>query len=186
MYWLILSLLTAVAASSQDAWVKKFFSRFSPYEMSMYPLVYSCPLFVIAIFWVSVPPLDATFFWCFFLSLPINGISLILYMKAIKTSPLSLTLPYLAFTPAFMIFTGYLFLGEVLNIWGVLGILITCLDSSDYISVKSAGLAVRGSRGLNFSLSFALGKASSGLIHPFFNKAMIASSRSCIPYLRLT
>ncbi len=127
MNWLILSLLTAVAASSQDAWVKKFFSLFSPYEMSMYPLVYSCPLFVIAFFWVSVPPLDATFFWCFFLSLPINGISLILYMKAIKTSPLSLTLPYLAFTPAFMIFTGYLFLGEVLNIWGVLGILITCL-----------------------------------------------------------
>ena len=129
MYWVILSLLTALAVSSQDAWVKKFFSGFSPYEMSMYPLMYSCPLFVISMFWIPVPPLDATFFWCFFMSLPINGISLILYMKAIKISPLSLTLPYLAFTPAFMVLTGYLFLGEMPNIWGGLGILITCLGS---------------------------------------------------------
>lgn len=129
MYWVTLSLLTALAVSSQDAWVKKYFSGFSPYEMSMYPLMYSCPLFVISMFWVPVPPLDATFFWCFFLSLPINGISLILYMKAIKISPLSLTLPYLAFTPAFMILTGYLFLGEMPNVWGGLGILITCIGS---------------------------------------------------------
>lgn len=129
MYWVILSLLTALAVSSQDAWVKKYFSGFSPYEMSMYPLIYSCPLFVISMFWVPVPPLDTTFFWCFFLSLPINGISLILYMKAIKISPLSLTLPYLAFTPTFIILTGYLFLGEMPNIWGGLGILITCIGS---------------------------------------------------------
>lgn len=129
MYWVILSLLTALAVSSQDAWVKKYFSGFSPYEMSMYPLMYSCPLFVISMFWVSVPPLDTIFFWCFFLSLPINGISLILYMKAIKISPLSLTLPYLAFTPTFIILTGYLFLGEMPNIWGGLGILITCIGS---------------------------------------------------------
>jgi drug/metabolite transporter (DMT)-like permease len=129
MHWVILSLLTALATASQDAWVKKFFSNFSPYEMSMYPLMYSCPLFLISMFWVPVPPLDATFYWCCLLSLPVNGISVILYMKAIKSSPLSLTLPYLAFTPAFMILTGYLFLGEIPNIWGVLGILITCLGS---------------------------------------------------------
>jgi drug/metabolite transporter (DMT)-like permease len=129
MNWVILSLLTALAVSSQDAWVKKYFSGFSPYEMSMYPLMYSCPLFVISMFWVPVPPLDTTFFWCFFLSLPINGISLILYMKAIKISPLSLTLPYLTFTPTFIILTGYLFLGEMPNIWGGLGILITCIGS---------------------------------------------------------
>lgn len=129
MHWLTLSVLTALAVSSQDAWVKKFFSGLSPYEMSMYPLIYSSPLFLITIFWVSAPPLDATFFWCFFLSLPLNAISLVLYMKAIKISPLSLTIPYLAFTPAFMIFTGFLFLGEVPNLWGVLGILITCVGS---------------------------------------------------------
>jgi drug/metabolite transporter (DMT)-like permease len=112
MHWMIISLLTALAVSSQDAWVKKFFSGFSAYEMSMLPFMYSCPLFVISTCWVPVSPLDATFFWCFFLSLPINGISVILYMKAIKISPLSLMLPYLAFTPVFMILTGYLFLAK--------------------------------------------------------------------------
>jgi drug/metabolite transporter (DMT)-like permease len=35
--------------------------------------------------------------------------------------------PYLAFTPVFMIATGYLFLDEVPNLWGVSGILTTCI-----------------------------------------------------------
>jgi len=48
-------------------------------------------------------------------------------MKAIRKSPLSLTLPYLAFTPAFMIFTGFVFLGETPNLWGLAGIFITCI-----------------------------------------------------------
>ena len=48
-------------------------------------------------------------------------------MKAIRTSPLSLTLPYLAFTPGFMIFTGYVFLDEMPSRWGIAGILITCV-----------------------------------------------------------
>ena len=43
-------------------------------------------------------------------------------MKAIKVSPLSLTIPFLSFTPVFMILTGFLVLGEVPNKWGVFGI----------------------------------------------------------------
>lgn len=129
MLWLILSILTAFAVASQDAWVKKFFSNLSPYEMLAYPLIYSFPMFAVTVAFVPVPPLDLTFFWCFVASLPLNGISFLLYMKAIKVSPLSLTLPYLAFTPAFMIVTGFLLLKELPNMWGNLGILITCLGS---------------------------------------------------------
>jgi drug/metabolite transporter (DMT)-like permease len=126
MLWLILSLLSGLAVSSQDACNKKYFSHLSPYQMSAYPLSYSLPLFAIAILFVPVPQLDATFFWCFAVSIPINAVAYLLYMKALKISPLSLTVPYLAFTPAFMTVTGYLFLDEMPDSWGISGILIVC------------------------------------------------------------
>ena len=127
MNWLILSLLTALAVSTQDAWVKKFFSHLSAYHMVAYPALYSLPLFTAGLCIIERPPLDAVYFWCLLISLPLNGVSFVLYMRAIKISPLSLTLPYLAFTPVFMIITGASVLDEVPNLWGIIGIFTTCL-----------------------------------------------------------
>ena len=127
MLWLILSLLTALAVASQDAWIKKHFSHLSAYDMLVFPFLFSLPLFLVILPFVPVPPLDEVFYWCFLFSLPINFISFFIYMKAIRVSPLSLTLPYLAFTPAFMIFTGYVFLDEMPNQWGIAGIILTCI-----------------------------------------------------------
>jgi drug/metabolite transporter (DMT)-like permease len=129
MLWLILSLLTALAVATQDTWVKRFFSHLSAFDMVAYPAVYSFPLFAAATAWADRPNLDAVFWWSFIASLPLNGISFVLYMQAIKRSPLSLTLPYLAFTPVFMILTGSLLLNELPNSWGVVGILTTCIGS---------------------------------------------------------
>lgn len=126
MLWLFLSLLSGLAVSSQDACNKKFFSHLSPYQMSAYPLSYSLPLFALAMFFVPVPRLDSTFFQCFLASIPINAAGYLLYMKALKISPLSLTVPYLAFTPAFMTVTGYVFLNEVPNLRGISGIIVVC------------------------------------------------------------
>jgi drug/metabolite transporter (DMT)-like permease len=129
MLWFILSILTAVAVASHDAWVKRFFSHLSVYEMSAYPLVYSFPVFAVALLFIPLPVLDRVFYWSFLASLPLNGVAIMMYIAAIRTSPLSLTLPYLAFTPTFIIATGYLFLDEMPNLWGVFGILITCIGS---------------------------------------------------------
>jgi drug/metabolite transporter (DMT)-like permease len=78
---------------------------------------------------VPVPDLDASFYGSFIAGLPINFIGLLLYMKAIKISPLSLTVPYLAFTPTFLIPVGFVFLHELPDIWGMTGILLTCTGS---------------------------------------------------------
>ncbi len=67
------------------------------------------------------------FFWSFGIGIPLNLISFLMYMHAIKISPLSLTVPFLAFTPVFVILTGYIFLGEVISLWGNLGIIMICL-----------------------------------------------------------
>lgn len=129
MSWFFLSFLTALAAASQDAWVKKWFSSFNACEMFVFPLLYALPFTTVTLFFIPVPPLDAVFFWSFIASLPLNAVPFILYMKAIRISPLSLTVPYLAFTPVFMIVTGFFFLGEIPDKWGISGILAVCAGS---------------------------------------------------------
>lgn len=127
MLWLLLSLLTALSVSAQDTWVKRFFSGMTPWEMAVYPLMYSLPLFAAAAPFVPRPPLGGEFAWAFAVSVPLNAVGFLLYMRAIQVSPLSLTVPYLAFTPVFMLCTGYLFLGEIPSPRGIAGILTICL-----------------------------------------------------------
>ncbi|UCG50833.1 MAG: DMT family transporter [Candidatus Latescibacterota bacterium] len=126
MLWFVLSFLTALAVASHDAWVKKFFSGLSIYQMLAYPLIYSLPLLILTLPFVPVPPLDAVFLRAFLFCLPINAIGFSLHMRAIQVSPLSLTLPYLSFTPVFMILTGFIVLDEMPNAWGIVGIVIIC------------------------------------------------------------
>jgi len=92
-------------------------------------MFFSLPLFTATLSLVEIPPLDKIFLFCFLVSLPLNAICFTLYMRAIQIAPLSLTLPYLAFTPIFAMIPGYMFLGELPNMWGGAGILLTVLGS---------------------------------------------------------
>ncbi len=127
MYWFLLSLGTAFIVASHDAFIKRFFSDLSPYGMLACSSMYSLPFFAIAVIFITKPCLDSIFFWSFGIGIPLNLISFLMYMHSIKVSPLSLTVPFLAFTPVFVILTGYIFLGEVVSVWGNLGIVMICL-----------------------------------------------------------
>ncbi len=155
MLWLIFALLTALASASQDAWVKGKFGD-SVYKMLAYPLLYSLPLLIAAMLLVSIPPLDSAFWWTVIVSLPVNAAGFFLYMRAIQVSPLSLTLPYLSFTPVFMFVTSPLLLGETPNIWGVLGVCIIVVGSY-VLNIDPAAYTL-------FSPFKALGKEKGALI----------------------
>ncbi len=127
--WIVPALMTAFFAASQDAWVKRCFAGMTAFEMTAYPLAYSLPLFAAAVPFISIPPLDRVFAVYFLLSLPVNGLGFLLHMRAIQLSPLSLTLPYLAFTPVFIFLTGFLILGEAPNGWGIIGVCIITAGS---------------------------------------------------------
>jgi len=107
------------------------------------PVIFLTPLLL----YPDWPHLDYIFWTTLFILLPLETTALVLYMEALKVSPLSLTVPFLAFTPAFMIISGALVLGEHLGIWGIVGII----------------LVVAGSYSLN------LDKAKHGLFAPFLS-----------------
>ena len=66
---------------------------------------------------------DTTFWLAIACALPLEIVAFFLYMRALKLSPLSLSLPFLAFTPVFMTLTGIFILGETVTFGGFAGIL---------------------------------------------------------------
>jgi drug/metabolite transporter (DMT)-like permease len=79
--------------------------------------------------WQPWPVLSPAFWGWMAASIPLELLAMWLYMQAIRTSPLSLTLPYLAFTPAFNTLTGYVVLGETVTWTGFSGILLVVLGA---------------------------------------------------------
>ena len=63
------------------------------------------------------------------MAVPLDIIALLLYMKAIKVSPLSLTLPFLSLTPVFLIGTSYIILGERPDRSGFIGIVLVVIGA---------------------------------------------------------
>jgi drug/metabolite transporter (DMT)-like permease len=121
MIWLWLSLTAAVSIAARDVSIKTYKNLDAP-EIAILELFWALPYFFLGCLLVEIPPLDQTFWLTFILSIPINILAYVLYLYAIKISPLSLSIPFLAFTPAFMILTGFLILAETINLWGGLGI----------------------------------------------------------------
>jgi drug/metabolite transporter (DMT)-like permease len=122
LLWFTLSLATAFFVATGDALTKKFFGSFSPREMAVVASLYNLPFLLVTFPFVPVPPLDGVFWWIVCISAPLEAVAFYLYMRAIKLSPLSLCIPFLSFTPVFMIVTGFLVLEEVPTTWGIVGI----------------------------------------------------------------
>lgn len=122
--WLIFGLGAALGDSGADVVTKRWFSRLPPYGMAMVRLLGAIPFLALAACFIIVPHLDRTFFLIVAGMLPLEIAAMLLYMRSLKICDLSLCVPFLSFTPVFLIFTGWLILGEGLNHWGILGTLL--------------------------------------------------------------
>jgi drug/metabolite transporter (DMT)-like permease len=182
MLWFPLSLLSAFTLATTDAMTKRFLSDLSPYEMAMVRLIFTLPWLICSFFFIPLATPDYAYFMVIVSAAPLEICAVYCYMKAIKVSPLSLTLPFLAFTPAFVILTGGIALGERLNLMGITGIILIvtgsyCLHISSikggvFAPVKAV-LKEKGSRlmfltSFIYSITSVLGKI--GVLHsnPYF------------------
>jgi drug/metabolite transporter (DMT)-like permease len=127
--WVYLSLICAFTLATSDALTKKALVESDEYLVAWFRLLFALPVLVILLFFIPTPALDAGFYKAFALSLPLEIIALLLYIKALRISPLSLTLPFLALTPVLLIFLSYFILGEEVSIRGAIGILLLAAGS---------------------------------------------------------
>jgi uncharacterized membrane protein len=75
------------------------------------------------------------FMFAAFMSAALRLVSLLLYQSAIQLAPLSTTIPYLSFTPAMLIVTAYLMIGEQPSLPGLIGVSIVTLGG--YLLARS-------------------------------------------------
>lgn len=129
MLWFVFALITAFSEATKDLFSKKVLKEVDAYvsawSLSTFSFLFLLPL----LFIVDIPVLGGFFWHVILLQTVMLTISIILYMKAIKTSPLSVTLPMLAFTPSFMLITSPLILGESPGFFGIMGIILIVLGA---------------------------------------------------------
>lgn len=124
MLWLILTLVSALAMTLQDVFSKKIADSTGTLLVAWLRWAASVPFLLLCLPFVTVPALSAEFWVVTGVLIPLDIFALVLYTKAIRISPLNVTLPFLSLTPIVMILTGYLFLGETLKPAQVIGIVL--------------------------------------------------------------
>ncbi|MEK7308591.1 MAG: DMT family transporter [Nitrospirota bacterium] len=127
--WIIYALLTAFLLATSDALTKRVLASRDEYFVAWARLVFALPVFLICLLIVDIPHLNKNFWIATLCALPLEIITIILYTKALKISPISLTMPFLALTPLFLILTSYLIVGEKVSLTGSIGILLIAAGS---------------------------------------------------------
>ncbi|HHH35573.1 MAG TPA: EamA family transporter [Gammaproteobacteria bacterium] len=124
MDWFFLTLVSAITLAGADALCKRSFQGASGLELLVLrfgmPGLLLLPLVILH----PLPPAPPAFWAWMALLVPMELGAMWCYMVAIRDCPLYLTLPYLAFTPVFNVFTGLLVLGESVSLEGFAGIMM--------------------------------------------------------------
>jgi drug/metabolite transporter (DMT)-like permease len=124
--WVLLAVLCGFAVASTDALVKTALRSHSALPVAWARYALAAP-FLLTVLPAGAPP-DAPLAFALTLlaAAPVEILALVLYTKAIQKSPLSLCAPFLAFTPAFVLVTGWVTLAERPDAAGAAGVLLVC------------------------------------------------------------
>lgn len=125
--WIVLSLTAAFSLATSDALTKKIITHDNEYIIAWLRIVYALPALFAAAALSPLPSLDDTFVFAFCAALPLEIIAVLLYYKALRVSPLSLSLPFLSFTPVFLILFSRIIMGEAVSGAGAAGIALIAL-----------------------------------------------------------
>ncbi len=132
MLWIFLALLAGFFVALSDALNKRYLAQEGFIKMTLARTLGAFPfLFPLFLYFLFVKGAKLYFTPAFLTNTSILLIleltATLFYMRGIEISPLSATLPFLSFTPVFIIFTGLFILGEKVSLTGALGIfLILC------------------------------------------------------------
>ncbi|MCH8317165.1 MAG: EamA family transporter [Bacteroidetes bacterium] len=127
--WLILAVLTAVFKSIMDIFSKFALRRTNEFVVGWAVFFFTTPFLIPIWIIIDIPPLGGSYWYALILSGTMNAIIMVIYMKALRISDLSVTLPMLTFTPLFLLITSPLIVGEFPNSLGIVGIVLIVLGA---------------------------------------------------------
>lgn len=122
MLGFLFAFLTAFFESVKDVFSKKSLKDFDEYVIAwalhFFVLVFVAPLLLV----VEIPEIGSRFWEALIITAILDALVAIIYMKAIKASDLSITIPMITFTPLFLLITAPLIVGEFPSTIGTVGI----------------------------------------------------------------
>lgn len=135
MTWIIYSFLVALFTAAKNVSSKKSLRSVDEYVVSWFlaflPAVFILPLY----FFTPVPVLGNNFWTVLIADCLLSAIATVWSIRALLKSDLSLTTPLVAFTPLFMLLTGYLMLGEMPDAGGVTGVVLVVVGAY-FLNIK--------------------------------------------------
>jgi uncharacterized membrane protein len=150
MLWFVFSFITAFCESFKDIISKKSLKNLNEYVLAASYWVFQFPIMLGLLIVAGLPLLGPHFWWALGVEALLSLLSTLTFMRALKSSELSLSIPLITTTPVFMLLISWLLLGEFPSLPGLAGII----------------LIVVGAYSLNFK------HVSSGIFKPF--KALIS------------
>ncbi|MGC9517668.1 MAG: EamA family transporter [Methanomicrobiales archaeon] len=129
MVWFIFAGLTALFESLTDVVSKKNLKFVDEYKVSFYIRFIAFLFLIPVIILIGIPKIGPDFWLALLIGGSLNVVTTVLYMKALKYSDLSISVPMLTFTPLFLLITSPLILGEFPSFLGLIGILMIIVGS---------------------------------------------------------
>ncbi|MGB8688000.1 MAG: EamA family transporter [Microcoleus sp.] len=129
MTWLILGIFTAFFEAVKDVFGKQNLKKSDEYVVAWSLSFFSVIFLIPWVIHTGIPILNTQFWISLLIGGSINAVTTLLYIKAIKVSDLSLTVPLVALTPLFMLLTSPLIVGEYPKFFDYIGILLIVIGS---------------------------------------------------------
>ncbi len=139
--WLIYSLLTALTQAGADTCVKGMRGRYHPWQLLWARSIFWIVLAMGLIPFLHLKHVPLRFWGIMAIDLPLELAAIYLYWRAIEHSPLSLALPFLSFTPLFLLATSPLLTGERVSSMGGAGVVLVVAGSYILLSEEKKALA---------------------------------------------
>jgi drug/metabolite transporter (DMT)-like permease len=140
MIWILFAFFAAIGTSIRDVLSKKSMKNADEYLIAWSYRFFSLPFLIPVLIVMKTPILGDAFMLAFISMIIISVVSGILYMKAIKQSDLSVTVPMLAFTPIFLLITSPILIGEFPGVFGIIGVVLIFIGSYMLNIKKRKGL----------------------------------------------
>src|SRR5437879_6271435 len=119
--WIIFGLISAFSDDAKNVLAKHNAHHFDPLVITWAWVTYSLIIVGPLMFFKGIPHLDGVFWTAFSVRIILDTISLILYVRALKNTDLSLSLPMLALTPLFLVLTDFIINHEFPKTLGLIG-----------------------------------------------------------------
>ena len=128
--WVLLALSAAICQASGDMLNKSVLKRIGDYELCLGLYALSAAILIPLTLGYHGSIVVQDHFWLPYVSVIIlDSLGMICYLKALRSSDLSLTLPFQMFTPLFLLLTSPIMLGEYPSRMGLVGVVLIVIGS---------------------------------------------------------